>query len=128
MRRGTLYCVMFVGLVSMAGSGCTTKATTDEIFDTTSNITASTSGRIWWNEDGLLHPEHKAVAFATYAQANLEQDAAQGHGEYLASLGSLLGIEEQERGSFTDRAQGQFETLTRADRPTQLQYLKGLTK
>ncbi len=128
MRRHTFYCVALVGLISMLNGGCTTKATTDEIFDTTSNITASTSGRIWWNEDGLLHSEHKAAAFATFAKANVEQDAAQGHGEYLTSLGSMLGIEAHERGSFAGRAQEQFESLTRADQPIRLQYLRGLIK
>jgi len=58
-------------------SACSFKATFKETTDTTSNITGTTSGRIWWNEDGLLKPEHKV--------------AARGQGEYLASLDRLTG-------------------------------------
>lgn len=72
-------------------SACTLKGTTQQITDTTGNITASTSGRIWWNEDGLLKPEHKLAAFAAYNARNLEEDLARGQGEYLASLDLLMG-------------------------------------
>ncbi len=70
-------------------SACSFKATFKETTDTTSNITGTTSGRIWWNEDGLLKPEHKVAAFTAYNAQNLEADAARGHGEYLASLDAL---------------------------------------
>ncbi len=72
-------------------SACTLKGTTQQITDTTGNITASTSGRIWWNEDGLLKPEHKVAAFTAYNAQNLEEDLARGQGEYLASLETLMG-------------------------------------
>ena len=72
-------------------SACSFKATFKETTDTTSNITGTTSGRIWWNEDGLLKPEHKVAAFTAYNAQNLETDAARGRGEYLASLDSLMG-------------------------------------
>jgi hypothetical protein len=72
-------------------SACTFKATTKETTDTTSNITGTTSGRVWWNEDGLLKPEHKVAAFTAYKAQNLEEDLARGQGEYLVSLGALMG-------------------------------------
>ena len=53
-----------LSLVLSLVTGCTITGTIDEILDTTSNVTVSTSGRTWWNEDGLLWPEHKAIAFA----------------------------------------------------------------
>lgn len=70
-------------------AGCSLKATFKETTDTTSNITGTTSGRIWWNEDGLLKAEHQLDAFTAYAARNLEADAARGQGEYLASLSTL---------------------------------------
>ena len=94
-------------------TGCTITGTTEEIVDTTSNFTSSTSGRTWWNEDGLLKSEHKAIAFATYNQSNLEQDTAKGRGEYLASMSSLLGVSEGERPAFALGAQSQFQSLVR---------------
>ena len=72
-------------------SACSFKATFKETTDTTSNITGTTSGRIWWNEDGLLKPEHKVAAFTAYNADNLQSDAAHGQGEYLASLDRLMG-------------------------------------
>jgi len=70
-------------------AGCSFKATFKETTDTTSNITGTTSGRIWWNEDGLLKAEHKLAAFTAYTAQNLEADAARGKGDYLDSLGTL---------------------------------------
>ena len=109
-------------------TGCTITGTTEEIVDTTSNFTSSTSGRTWWNEDGLLKSEHKAIAFAAYNQSNLEQDIAKGRGEYLASMSSLLGVSEDERPAFALGAQSQFQSLVRGDDVARLQSLRALVK
>lgn len=93
-------------------SACTLKGTTQEITDTTSNITASTSGRIWWNEDGLLKPEHKVAAFTAYNARNLEQDLARGQGEYLASLETLMGRTDDQ--TFLFLAQDSYSRWSRS--------------
>jgi hypothetical protein len=80
---GSLSCLLLL-------SACSFKATFKETTDTTSNITGTTSGRVWWNEDGLLKPEHKVSAFTAYNAPNLEMDLARGQGEYLASLDALM--------------------------------------
>jgi class 3 adenylate cyclase len=121
----TLTCATAALLIS---TGCTLKATLNEITDTTSNITGTTSGRTWWNEDGLLNPEHKAIAFATYNEANLEQDLARGQGEYLASLGSLLGVDQEAQPAFQAAAQDRFTRLRTADQQTRLEQLLGLAR
>src|SRR6476660_7386437 len=95
--------------------GCTITGTIDEILDTTTNVTVSTSGRTWWNEDGLLKSEHKALAFAAYNQANLEQDIANGRGEYLDSMGALLGVSDRSKPGFAFAAQRQFQSLILVD-------------
>jgi hypothetical protein len=74
MRRLTLWTVLPV--LMLLASGCTLKGTTNEITDTTSNVTGSTSGRTWFTEDGILHPEHKLIAFTALNQMNVEQDLA----------------------------------------------------
>lgn len=95
------------GLLLMALlSACSFKATFKETTDTTSNITGTTSGRIWWNEDGLLKSEHKVAAFTAYNAHNLEGDAARGQGEYLASLGALTGLSDAQ--GFQPAAQDSF--------------------
>ena len=88
-RRSLMAAVSALSLPALL-SACSFKATFKETTDTTSNITGTTSGRIWWNEDGLLKSEHKVAAFTAYNADNLEADAARGHGEYLASLGTLM--------------------------------------
>lgn len=118
-------------LLSLAGSvftGCTITGTIDEILDTTTNVTVSTSGRTWWNEDGLLKAEHRALAFAAYNQSNLEQDMAKGRGEYLDSLSALLGVGENRKSGFAFSAQTQFQSLMRADDVTRLQILRVLAE
>ena len=117
-----------LSLAVMVLTGCTITGTTEEIVDTTSNFTSSTSGRTWWNEDGLLKSEHKAIAFAAYNQSNLEQDIAKGRGEYLASVSSLLGVSESEKPAFALGAQSQFQSLVRGDNVARLQSLRALVK
>ena len=118
-------------LLSLAVSvltGCTITGTIQEILDSTTNVTVSTSGRTWWNEDGLLKSEHKAIAFAAYNQSNLEQDIANGRREYRASLSSLLGVSESGRSAFAFGAQSQFQSLMLADDVTRVQSLRALVE
>ena len=126
MQKLTCWSVGFVGLTVSLVAGCTITGTIDEILDSTTNVTVSTSGRTWWNEDGLLKSEHKAIAFAAYNQSNLEQDIAKGRGEYLISLSSLLGVNERARPAFEVAAQSQFQSLLPVDDPTRLKYLRAL--
>lgn len=101
-------------------SACSFKATFKETTDSTSNLTGTTSGRIWWNEDGLLKPEHKVAAFAAYNADNLEADAARGQGEYLVSLAHLSGTVENS--AFQSRAQDAYSrwSQSRQASPTDL--------
>ena len=82
-RLSTLICMT---ALLMIASGCTLKGTIKETTDTTSNITGTTSGRTWFTEDGLLHPEHKLTAFTVLNQTNMEQDLARGQGEYVTCV------------------------------------------
>ena len=90
-RRSLIAAVSGLSLLALL-SACSFKATFKETTDTTSNITGTTSGRIWLNEDGLLKSEHKVAAFTAYNAENLEADAARGQGEYLASLNTLTNL------------------------------------
>jgi len=130
MRQFRIYrsVLTVVTTLLLISTGCTLKGTTDEITDTTSNITGTTSGRIWWNEDGLLNPEHKAIAFATYNEANLEQDLARGRGEYLTSLGTLLGVTQEVQPAFQAAAQDRFKQLETADHQVRLEQLRALKR
>jgi Protein of unknown function (DUF3015) len=126
MPKLTWWSLTLASLIGSLVTGCTITGTIQEILDTTTNVTVSTSGRTWWNDDGLLKSEHKAIAFAAYNQSNLEQDLAKGHGEYLESLSLLLGVSERARPAFEVAAQSQFQSLLPADDVTRLQSLRGL--
>ena len=124
MKRIAVWTI--VPMLMLLASGCTLKGTVKQITDTTSNVTGTTSGHAWWNEDGLLLPEHKAIAFAQYNEANLEQDLARGQGEYVTSLAALLGVPSDQRSVFQAKAQGAFDTLTTPDHEAQIQRLRML--
>ncbi|MDN5941278.1 MAG: DUF3015 domain-containing protein [Nitrospira sp.] len=116
-----------IPVLMLIASGCTLKGTVKQITDTTSNITGTTSGHAWWSEDGLLLPEHKAIAFSKYNEANLEQDLARGQGEYVTSLATLLGVPRDQQLVFHAKAQGAFDTLTTPDHEAQIHRLRTLT-
>ena len=124
MKQTTVWAI--IPILMLLVSGCTLKSTTKQTTDTTSNVTGTTSGHAWWNEDGLLLPEHKAVAFAQYNEANLEQDLARGQGEYVTSLAALLGVPSDQQPAFHAKAQGAFDTLTTPDHEAQIHRLRTL--
>ena len=112
----------------LLASGCTLKSTVKQTTDTISNVTGTTSGRTWFTEDGLLHPEHKLTAFTALNKMNVEQDLARGQGEYLTSLGTLLGLPGDQQAAFHAKAQGAFETFLMSDHDTRLQQLRMLAR
>ena len=126
MKPATVWTILPV-LILLA-SGCTLKSTVKQTTDTTSNVTGTTSGRTWFTEDGLLHPEHKLTAFTALNKMNVEQDLARGQGEYLTSLGTLLGLPGDQQAAFHAKAQGAFETFLMSDHDTRLQQLRMLAR
>lgn len=103
-----MYLVAALALAALHVTGCTIKGTIKEITDTTSNVSVSTSGATWWNEDGQLKPDFKAAAFAAANVANLERDIAAGGGEYLTSMSALLGVPADRRPAFFSIAQARY--------------------
>lgn len=110
--RTHLQCVAALGASLLLGlTGCTVKGTINQITDTTSNVTGTTSGAAWWNEDGQLKPDFKATAFVTFNQANLIQDLAAGRGEYLGSVSRLLGVPADRQAAFSSAAQSNYSQV-----------------
>jgi hypothetical protein len=89
-----------VGLI-ITLSGCS-------ITETINDILSSTSGRTWFTEDGLIKADHRVDAFMTLNFENVKQDMAQGHGEYLSSLSTLMGIPQDRQASFFAHAQSRY--------------------
>ena len=104
MKRVTVWAIL--PMLMLIAPGCTLKGTIKEITDTTSNITGTTSGRTWFTEDGLLHPEHKLTAFTALNQMNVEQDLARGHGEYVDIARHPLGTAERPANNLSRKGAG----------------------
>jgi hypothetical protein len=111
-------------LALLQSTGCTLKGTVNQITDTTSNVTGTTSGAAWWNEDGQITPGFKATAFATINRHNIEQDMSAGRGEYLNSIGALLGVPEARRAAFFSAAQAGYAQATEQHPDTLLPFLQ----
>jgi hypothetical protein len=77
-----------LGCCAILVSACTVTGTTKDMFD----FTSSTTGRSWYNEDGMLRPEHRPIAFTTANYETVKRDIARGQGEHLVSLATMLGV------------------------------------
>lgn len=127
--RNLLRCLAIVGVGMVFGtSGCTIKGTINQITDTTSNVTGTTSGAAWWSEDGQIKPDFKATAFVTFNQANLSQDLASGGGEYLGSVSRLLGIPTDRQPAFFSAAQANYARMVDRNSEALLLLLRETSK
>ena len=119
--------VFSIAVLALAVSACSFKATTKETTDTTSNITGSTSGKSWF-EGGLVKKDQEVNAFADLNFDNLKQDMAAGHGEYLASLGSLMGVMPARQNEFFALTQAHYTTLVGSEQTTPVEMLVALNQ
>jgi hypothetical protein len=85
----------------------TSQALTD-LTEPTKNFTSSTSPRSWFAADGTLKAEYKVMAFTVLNYDNVKENVAQGEGEYLASLASLVNVPEERQAEFFAFAQGLY--------------------
>ena len=92
-------------------SGCTLKASTESLTDTTTNFLSSTTPGAWFNEDGLIKPDQRINLFLAINYETLQQEMAKGEGEYLTALGTLLEIPNEEMPVFKMWAQEQFHIM-----------------
>lgn len=87
-------------------------ATTNGSFGTqTFGITTGTSG---CTDDGKWWAEQKAVMFAELNAEALAQEMAQGRGEHLASLATLMGVPGDQHDAFFSMTQARYADLTDA--------------
>ncbi len=87
-------------------------ATTNGSFGTqTFGISTGTLG---CTDNGQWWAEQKATMFAELNSDALSQEMAQGRGEHLASLATLLGVPQQQHSTFFAIAQERYVGLTNA--------------
>ena len=106
-------------------SSCQLTAMTAASLAATSASISTTSGESWLTEDGLVKEAWKLQVFTAFARPSLEQDAARGDGEYLASFGQLAGVPDEQHGAFVRSAQEHVATLL--DSPSPAQVVRVLT-
>jgi hypothetical protein len=87
-------------------------ATTNASFGTqTFGISTGTLG---CTDDGRWWAEQKATMFAELNADALAQEMAQGSGEHLASMATLLGVPQPQHETFFAMAQGRYAALSLA--------------
>jgi len=82
------------------------------VTKTINDTLSSTTPGDWFTGDGLLKADQKVNAFVALNFENLKQDMAQGHGEYLTSLSTLLGLPQDRQASFFAHAQSRYPFVT----------------
>lgn len=87
-------------------------ATTNGTFGSqTFGISSGTSG---CTNDGTVMAQHKTTLFAELNVENLSQEMAQGRGEHLASLATLMGVPAEQQPEFFAMAQEKYQSLMQA--------------
>jgi hypothetical protein len=85
------------------------QSTTNGTFSSqTFGISSGTSG---CTNDGTIFASEKVNVFAAVNFDNLAQEMAQGQGEHLTSLATLMGIPAEQNGVFFPMAQEKYTTL-----------------
>lgn len=106
-------------------SGCnTTKATADTLV----KFSSSTSPGELFTGDGLVAEHQKVNLYTAIVFDNLQQDAARGEGQYLASLSVLLDIPPDRRQAWALLTQSRYSVLFASDRQEAKEMLVGLTR
>jgi hypothetical protein len=104
----------------------TMEATTNGLMgNQTFGITSGTSG---CTNDGKFWAEHKVNAFAALNFENLSQDMAQGHGEHIASLATLMGVPADQQPAFFAMTQEKYASLVTAGETSPVAMVKALNE
>lgn len=87
-------------------------ATTNATFGSqTFGISSGTSG---CTNDGTIMAQSKTSLFATLNFENLSQEIAQGRGEHVASLATLMGVPDEQHDAFFTLAQTRYVAMVQA--------------
>lgn len=99
-------------------------ATTNGTFGSqTFGISTGTSG---CTNDGKVMGEHKTTMFASLNLEALSAEMAQGQGEHLASLASLMGVPEEHQAAFFAMTQERYTSLIKAGETSPVALVKAL--
>jgi hypothetical protein len=89
---------------------------------------AITSGTSECYEDGMVKSELKLPIFASVNFESLKQEMAQGQGEYLTSLATLIGIPVKHHEEFFTMTQEKYASFFRSETTTSKEMLVALNE
>lgn len=99
-------------------------ATTNGTFGSqTFGISTGTSG---CTNDGKIMGEHKTTMFAQLNFENLSQEMAQGQGEHLASLATLMGVPTEQHAAFFTMTQERYTSLVKTGEASSVAMVKAI--
>ena len=97
--------------------------TTNGIGSNTFAISSGTSG---CTNDGKIMAEHKVTIFTANNFENLSQEMAQGRGEHLVSLATLMNVPANQQGEFFAMTQNQYTALIREGEASPVAMVKAI--
>jgi hypothetical protein len=100
-------------------------ATTNGTGMNTFAISSATSG---CTNDGQVWAQEKVNVFAAMNFENLAQEMAQGHGEHLTSLATLMGIPADRQAGFFSLTQARYTALMEAGDNSPVALVKALNE
>jgi hypothetical protein len=99
-------------------------ATTNGTFGSqTFGISSGTSG---CTNDGKVVSGHKTTVFAQLNFENLSQEMAQGQGEHLASLATLMGVPAEQHAAFFAMTQERYTSLVKTGEASPVAMVKAI--
>lgn len=101
-------------------------ATTNGTFG--SNTFGISSGTSGCTNDGKIMSDSKTIMFAELNFENLSQEMAQGHGEHLASMATLMGVPAEHQAEFFAMTQERYSSLIRAGETSPVAMVKALNE
>ncbi len=101
-------------------------ATTNGTFG--SNTFGISSGTSGCTNDGKVMSEYKTPVFVSLNFENLSQEMAQGQGEHLASLASLMDVPVENQAAFFAMIQERYTSLVKAGEASPVAMMKALNE
>jgi hypothetical protein len=90
------------------------------------NTFAISSGTSGCTNDGKVMSEHKTTVFASLNFEALSAEMAQGQGEHLASLATLMGVPAERHAAFFAMTQERYTSLVQAGEASPVALVKSL--
>ena len=122
-----------LGKVAWEGSKIDTNTVGAQLLISTTNNTilpwqafGITTGIFGCKNNGKVWAEEKTNMFAAINFENLSQEMAQGQGEHLASLASLMGVSVEHQAEFFAMTQDRYTSLVKAGEASPVAMVKAI--